>query len=65
MQKKGPYPTYITNKTKLSETKPIKEIYTAINSKLVNIVRIQKAIRTETTPAQCSYNTNVVLAMLC
>ena len=41
---------------KLNETKPIKVIYTAINSKLVDIVRIQKAQGTETTPTQPRYN---------
>ena len=62
--KKGHYPTCITNKTKLNETKPIKVIYTATNSKFVNIVRIQKAQGTETMPTQSCYNTNVVVAML-
>ena len=42
-QKKGRHTTCITNKTKLN-------IYIAINSKLVKIVRIQKAQGTETTP---------------
>ena len=62
--KKGRYPTCITNKTKLNETKPIKVTYTVINSKLVNIVRIQKAQGAETMPTQSCYNTNVVVAML-
>ena len=61
---KGRYPTCITNKTKLNETKPIKLIYTAINSKLKNIVRIQKAQGTEARSTQSRYNTNVVVAML-
>ena len=63
-RKKGRYPTCITSKTKLNETKPIKVIYTAINSKLVNIVRIQKAQGTEKTPTQPRYNINVAVAML-
>ena len=37
-------------------------IYTAINSKLVNIVRIQKAQGTETIPTQTWYN--VIVKML-
>ena len=56
-QKKGRHTTCITNKTKLN-------IYIAINSKLVKIVRIQKAQGTETTPTQPHYNINVVVAML-
>ena len=64
MRKKGRYSTCITNKNKLIETEPIKVIYTAINSKLVNIVRTQKAQGTETMPTQPRYNINVVVKML-
>ena len=49
--KKGRYSTCITKKIKLNENKLIEVIYTAINSKRMNIVRIQKAQGTETTPA--------------
>ena len=49
------------NSTKLSLSKWY--TYTAINSKLVNIVRIQKAQGTETTPTQPRHNINVAVAM--
>ena len=51
-QKKGRYSTYITNRTKFNETKPIEVIFTAVNSKLtvIVIVIVQKAQGTETKP---------------
>ena len=64
LTKTGRYPTCITSKTKPNEIKPIKVIDTAINSKLMNIVRVQKAQGTETTPTLLCYNINVVIAML-
>ena len=64
VRKKGRYSTCITSKSKLNETKPTEVIYTAVNSKLMNIVRIQKAQGTKTTPIQLCYNINVVVAML-
>ena len=57
----GRYPTCITNKTKFNETEPIKVVYTAINSKLMNIIRAQKAQGTETTPIKPRCNINVVV----
>ena len=39
-------------------------IYAAINSKPMNIVRVQKAQETKTTPAQPCCNINAVVAML-
>ena len=63
-RQKGRYPTCITNKTKLNKTKPTKVIYTSVNSKLVDIVRIKKAQGTETTATQSRYNTIAVVAML-
>ena len=36
----------------LNKTKPIELIYTVINSKLMNLVKVQKAQRTETRPTQ-------------
>ena len=43
---------HMHRKRKLNKTKPIELIYTAINSKLMNLVRVQKAQRTETRPTQ-------------
>ena len=64
-RKKRRYSIYITNKTKLNETKLIKMIYTAINSKLMNIVRVQKAQGTEAMSKKPCYNINVVVVTLC
>ena len=63
-RKKGRHSTWITKKTKPNENKSIKVIHTAINSKLMNIVRILKAQGTETTTTQFCYNINVAGAML-
>ena len=51
-------------KTILNETKPTEVIYTVINSKPMNIVSVQKAQGTETTPTQHCYNISVAAAML-
>ena len=64
-RKKRRYSIYITNKTKLNETKLIKMIYTAINSKLINIVRVQKEQGTEAMSKKPCYNINVVVVTLC
>ena len=64
-RKKRRYSIYITNKTKLNETKLIKMIYTAINSKLMNIVRVQKAQGTEAMSKKPCCNINVVVVTLC
>ena len=63
-RKKRRYSTSIKKKPKLNETKSTEVIYTAINSKVMNIVRVQKAQGTETTPTQPRYNINVVEAIL-
>ena len=55
VQENGRYPTCITSKTKLIETKPIKVIYKAINSKLTESTRNR---------SNASYNINVIVAML-
>ena len=51
-------------KTKLNETKPIEVVYTSKESKVMNIVRVQNAQRTEITPTQLRYNINVAVATL-
>ena len=56
--------TCITNKTELNETKATEVIHTSINSKHMNIVRVQKEQGTETKPTQSRFNINVVVAML-
>ena len=63
-QKKGRNSTCITKKTKLNETKPIEVVYTSKESKVMNIVRVQNAQRTEITPTQLRYNINVAVATL-
>ena len=63
-RKKGRYSTCITKTTKLNKTIYIYMIYKAINSKRINIVSVQKAQGTETTPTQTFYNINVAVAML-
>ena len=63
-RKKGCYSTCITKATKLNETKPTEVVHTAINSKLMNIIRVQKAQETETTPTLPRYNIKVTVAVL-
>ena len=66
-RKKGRYPTCTTDKTKLNETKPIKVIYAAINSKLMNILRPQGTTRNHNELKQRQYNpaTTSTLLWLC
>ena len=58
------YSTCITKKTKLNKNEPTEVIYTVVNSKVMNIVRVQKVQETDTTPAKRYYNINVAVAML-
>ena len=62
--KRGVTPHASQIKLKSTKTKPTEVIYTAINTNLMNIVRVQKAQGTETTPTQSRCNINVVVAML-
>ena len=61
-RKKGRYPTHASQIKLHSTKKPIKVMYAAINSKLVNIVRFQKAQGTETTQTQPCYNIDLIVA---
>ena len=57
--------TCITNKTELNETKATEVIHTSINSKHMNIVRVQKEQGTKSRTKPLQYHrccSNVVLA---